>query len=222
MGIDRIESMERGGRGRDGSAKRKTPHLFVMLEHRIIDSPAFADLKPAACRLLVLLIRQYDGKNNGHLHATYSWCRERGICSEHTLRDAIADLIAHGFLYRTRSHGANGAWARYALTWLPIKNRDGLFLSGYLQNGWRNWQPVQKITTPQKLQDTSGRNRSFTPQVPAETAGSTPAETADYEDIAIYGSAETGKQYRTNRERRSLAAPYCYHDLPPSLVPTGS
>jgi len=125
--------------------KTSTKHPYAAIDHRVIDSPAYADLSHSACRLLVLLARQLTRQNNnGHLQATYSWCKERGIGSEHTLRDAIADLIAHGFIYRTRSHGANKAWAKYAVTWLPIKNRDGLFLAGFVSCAWRNWQPTQK------------------------------------------------------------------------------
>lgn len=92
-------------------AKTSNKHPYAAIEWRVIDSTAYADLTHSACRLLTLLARQLTRENNGHLQATFSWCKERGIGSEHTLRDAIADLIAHGFIYRTRSHGANRAWA---------------------------------------------------------------------------------------------------------------
>jgi len=166
------------------ASKTSTKHPYAAIEHRVIDSPAYADLSHSACRLLTLLARQLTKDNNGHLQATFSWCKPRGIASEHTLRDAIADLIAHGFIYRTRSHGANKAWARYAVTWLSIKKSDGLFLAGFVSCAWRNWQPTKK-STGQKVQEQSGRKRSFTIKNPAESAGTTPVESAGYEFVPI-------------------------------------
>ena len=163
------------------SGKTSTKHPYAAIEHRVIDSPAYADLSHSACRLLTLMVRQLTKDNNGHLQASFTWCKPRGIGSEHTLQNAIADLIAHGFIYRTRSHGANKVWARYAVTWLPITKRDGLFLAGFVSCAWRNWQPPQKKSSRQKVQEQSGRKCSFTNENPAESAGSTPAESADYE-----------------------------------------
>ena len=166
------------------AAKTNLKHPYAAIEHRVIDSPAYADLTHSACRLLTLLARQLTKDNNGNLQATFKWCKPRGIASEHTLRDAIADLIAHGFIYRTRSHGANKAWARYAVTWLSIKKSDGLYLAGFVPCAWRNWQPAKK-STGQKVQEQSGRKCSFTNENPAENAGTPPAENADYEYVPI-------------------------------------
>jgi len=163
------------------AARTSTKHPYAAIEHRVIDSLAYADLTHSACRLLTLITRQLTKENNGHLQASFTWCKERGIGSEHTLRDAIADLIAHGFIYRTRSHGANRAWARYAVTWLPVKNREGLFLAGFKPCAWRDWQPPDKKSSRQKVQEQSGRKCSFTTENPAESAGTTGAKSAVYE-----------------------------------------
>jgi hypothetical protein len=177
MATDRTESTRHGL----SAAKTTTKHPYAAIEHRVIDSPAFADLKPTAQALLLLVARQLTKDNNGHLQASFKWCKRYGIGSEHTLRSSIADLISHGLLYRTRSHGANGAWAKYAVTWLPIKQRDGLFLAGFASCAWREWEPAMKKTSPKKLPDSSGRKCSFTPKHPAETAGYRGAKTAGYE-----------------------------------------
>lgn len=158
--IDRAEAVKRGVK----TKKHPTSHPYAGIEHRVIDSDAFANLKNSAVRLLLLLSRQLNGRNNGQLQATYSFMSKRGIGSEHTLKDAISDLISHGFIYRTRSHGANGAWARYAVTWLPIQDKDGLFLAGFEACAWRHWQASEK-KAPRK-------NRS---PLPAEIAVSTAA-----------------------------------------------
>lgn len=140
--MDRAEFIRRGSQPR----KTSTKHPYAAVDHRVIDSPAFADLTASAVRVLLLICRQLTKGNNGHLQATFSFMNKHGIGSEHTLHEAIAQLISHGFIYRTRSHGANRACARYAVTWLPITNTCDLFLGGFVPCAWRNWKPPEKIS----------------------------------------------------------------------------
>lgn len=140
MATDREEARRLG----PATKKRPKAHPYAAIEHRVIDSPAFADLSSSAVRLLVVMARQLNGKNNGQLQATYSYVSKLGINSEHTLKDALAQLVSHGFVYRTRSHGANRTWARYAVTWLPIQDKTGLFLDGFVSCAWRYWEPMEK------------------------------------------------------------------------------
>ncbi len=183
MGIDKTESRERG------IPKKKYPndHPYASIQHRVLDSAAYADLTHSARSVLTIITRQMNGNNNGHLQATFSWAKRYGIASEHTLRRAIADLITHGLIYRTRSHGANKAWARYALTWTPIKDRNNLFLDGFKMDSWRDWKPSEKSSLS-KVLDLSGIKCSFTTEIPAESAGNSTIKTADYELIPIGGS----------------------------------
>jgi len=191
-------------------AKPSTKHPYAAIEHRVIDSAAYADLSHSACRLLTIMSRQLTKDNNGNLQATFAYCQPRGIGSEHTLRDAIADLIAHGFIYRTRSHGANKAWARYAVTWLSIHKREGLFLDGFMSCAWRVWKPTEKKSSRQKVQDQSGRKCSFTIEKPAKSAGSRPAKSADYELVPIVGAFSTHTAEEDSADEASLQeAEYC-------------
>lgn len=178
MATDRTEAARRGQR-----LNQPTKHPFIAIEHRVFDSPAFVALKPNSKVTLFAIARQLRKDNNGHLQATASWLRRYGIGSEHTVKDAIAQLVAHGLIHRTRSHGANGQWATYALTWLPIGKKEGLFLSGFVPNAWRDWQPSEEKSSPQKLQGDTRKKCSFTSESPAETAGTHPAETAEYESV---------------------------------------
>lgn len=176
MGIDRSE------RGfQRNTTKARTKHPYAAIEHRVMDSPAYADLSFGARAVLGIITRQISKDNNGHLQASFTYCNKYGIGSEHTLRRGILELIAHGMIYRTRSHGANGTWAKYAVTWLPIRRNEGLFLGGYLPEAWKRWEPPNKKSTRQKVQGTSGRKCSFKANFPAESAGSTPAGSAVYE-----------------------------------------
>lgn len=206
MGTDRTEYLRRG----QSPGKTTTKHPYAAIEHRVIDSPAFADLRPSSVLLLLLMTRQLTKENNGHLHAAFKWCSKYGIGSEHTLRDAIAQLIAYGLIYRTRSHGANGAWAKYAVTWLPIKQREGLFLAGFTPNAWRDWKPTEKKTTRQIVQEQSSRKCSFTREYPADSAGTRGAESADNELMPCSGVNST-RQQRVNKERKPIGSPLAIH-----------
>jgi hypothetical protein len=170
-------------------AKRKSVHPYGQIQHRIVDSTAFADLKPSSCRLLMILLRQItSGNNNGHLQATFTYCKKRGFGSETTLREAIADLIKHGFIHRTRSRGPNKQWAKYALTCFPIKDKKGLFLHAWNPDGWRDWE---KNNTPQIPTEMSGRNCWIHPQnleSTTETDGARVPKSDDYEVLPFIGA----------------------------------
>ena len=161
------------------TTKTTTKHPFAAIEHRVIDSEAYADLSHSACRLLTILVRQLTKDNNGNLQATFAYCQPRGIGSEHTLRDAIADLITHGFIYRTKVAGSHKSWAKYAVTWQPVKKPEGLFMAGFVSCAWRNWQP-EKNSRVQKVQEDTGRKCSLPTKEPAKSAGNRVAESAAY------------------------------------------
>ncbi len=179
------------------AAKSKS-HPYAAIEHRVIDSDAYAEMSFSAQALLTLLARQLTRDNNGHLQASFAFCQKYGFGSEHTLRKAIAELIAHGFIYRTRSHGANKAWARYAVTWLAITRKEDLFLAGFKPCAWRDWKPelvmTNKKSSMQEVPEQSGKKCSFTPENPAEIAGTRGAKSADYELVASSGSGTSLEQ----------------------------
>ena len=122
---------------------------YGAIDHIVIDSPAYACLKNSSVRLLNIMVRQLTEDNNGWLQATYSYCGSRGIRSENTLREAIRDLISHGFIVRTRSRGANGVCALYAVTWLSVRRKEGLFLHVFRKDAFDDWKG--KNTIPKKL-----------------------------------------------------------------------
>lgn len=177
------------------AAKPKTSnqHPFAAIDHRVIDSTAYADLSHSACRLLQILARQLSKDNNGNLQASFAYCQPRGIGSEHTLAAAIADLIAHGFIYRSKAAGANKQWARYAVTWLPVKKPEGLFMAGFVSCAWRKWESVKKIPTALSTK-ISSKKCSLPKEFPAESAGNRVAESADYELVPISSSNATIEQ----------------------------
>lgn len=77
-----------------------------------------------AIRLLLDLARQYNGRNNGDLSATFSVMRKRGWTSKGTIERMIKELLDRGWICVTRPGGKHRP-TLYAVTWLPIDDCDG-------------------------------------------------------------------------------------------------
>jgi hypothetical protein len=85
------------------AAKPSTKHPYAAIEHRVLDSAAYAALPFSAQSLLLMLARQLNGKNNGRLQATITYLQPRGF-SDNTITRGIADLIAAGLIYPGPPH----------------------------------------------------------------------------------------------------------------------
>ena len=131
---------------------QKNRRPYGAIDHVVVDSPAYACLNHSSVRLLNILVRQLTKDNNGYLQATYSYCGKRGIRSENTLRLAIRDLLEKRLIYRTRSRGANGVPALYAVTWLSITKKEGLYLHGFEKDAFDKADVKNSI--PKKLMTT--------------------------------------------------------------------
>lgn len=186
------------------SDQRKKTELYAPIHHSVIDSPAFADLSAQAARLLLIVARQWTPATNGKLQATHAFARTRGINSNTTTSKAVRELLAHGFLYRTRSHGIDSATGKnrpalYAITWKPVKLNPkpaDVSLSGFVLDAYKNWTPeknsgAQKVNTGHINKCTfSLKNRQQNPPLEnalsaTEGASTESAETKHYEILAI-------------------------------------
>ena len=181
MASDRTEATRRG----QVPPKTSTKHSYAAIEHRVLDSPAYAALTFSARSLLILLARQLTKDNNGHLQATFTYMSRFGF-SENTISRAIKELIAHGMIYRTRSGGYQQGAAQYAVTWLTIKNRQGLFLDGFLSCAWRQWEPGKK-SAPSTMMDTHRKNGEWAMPAPPKTEADRPPKTGDIELMPCRG-----------------------------------
>ena len=98
---------------------------FSMLIHAYWQSPQYAKLSPRAVKLLVDLLCQYRGANNGDLTTAWTVMQERGWRSKALLYKARQELEARGWILRTRQGGINAA-TLYAVTFEGINDcRDG-------------------------------------------------------------------------------------------------
>jgi hypothetical protein len=153
------------------------------------------------------------------LQATYSYARRFGFDSERTIGRAIKELISHGFIYRSRSGGYQQGAAQYAVTWLSVTRKEGLFLSGYKPYAWRDWMPSEKNIPPAKRLDAHGKNVLSSTLAQDKNAGGTPRKSADIELMpcreVVSSPRPRGRQaptpfairLQTNADRGAL----CFH-----------
>ena len=93
---------------------------FTGIVHSVFASPAFVDLSPHACKLLLELAGQYRGNNNGNLTVAGSVVKNRGWKSRTTLWRCKAELIEAGFVYVTRKGHMPSTCELLALTWFAL------------------------------------------------------------------------------------------------------
>lgn len=112
--------------------------LYGAIPHAVLDSTAFKGASYPAKALLFDLLRQHSGKNNGHLHLSFSWLASRGWKSRDVIQRARDELIRRGLLIQTRQGGLNIGASQYALTWLHISNYVALEIQGkdYHPGAW--------------------------------------------------------------------------------------
>lgn len=144
---------------------------FSALPYAVQDSPSFTGTTDKAKALLLALIRQVNGKNNGHLHLAPQWLKRQGYTSSSNYK-ARDELIERGLIIQTRWGGLNNGANLYAVTWLPISNFAELEITttDYQRGAWgrcklpptpRRAKPINKKR--EKLHD--DRSSATTPTV---------------------------------------------------------
>lgn len=98
----------------------KIDEPFVAIFRSVFESPEFYELSPHACKLLLELVSQYKGNNNGDLTVAWSVLSKRGWKSRTTLWRCKAELIEAGFIYVTRKGHMPSTCELLALTWFPL------------------------------------------------------------------------------------------------------
>lgn len=115
-------------RNRLKSKGRSESGTFALLPHKVMDSEDFRALSHSALAVLMCLLRQYNGHNNGDLSAEFSRATTWGIGSKSTLAKALVELQARNLILRTREGRfmkPGGSCALYAITWQSIDECDG-------------------------------------------------------------------------------------------------
>lgn len=107
---------------------KSKPHKkgqYSSIPHHVIDSQSYANTSGNGCLLLMLMARQYNGRNNGNLTATYEQMKCY-FASNNTLRGAIQSLLDNRLLaisgYGTTARKGGKKPVLYALTWEVMDN----------------------------------------------------------------------------------------------------
>ncbi len=129
--------------------KTSSKHPIIVIEKRVLESPSYAALSFAARAALVELAKALTKGGNGHIFISRDQWERAGFCAK-TVTRCIGELIGHGFVYRTRTGGIGRGCSTYALTWLSITRKEGLFLQGFKPCAWRDFAPE-----PQKTRGTN-------------------------------------------------------------------
>ena len=116
--------MPKRSRQRPNAKGRSHTVPFMRLPRPVYNSDNFKKLSASALKLLVDITVQYNGGNNGDLHASLNPMRSRGWKSSSTLNRARQELVYYGFIELTRQGGL-GCCSLYAITWEGIDDCNG-------------------------------------------------------------------------------------------------
>ncbi len=95
----------------------------------VLDSNSFQGASDKAKALLFALMRQHNGKNNGHLHLAKKWLHSQGWTCDTNNRKARKELIERQLVTHTKQGGLNMGPDLFALTWYDITNYINLEIS---------------------------------------------------------------------------------------------
>ena len=113
---------------REKTKNRKETGRFAQLPHVVLNSADYISLSYKSKALLVDLVYQYNGKNNGDLTAALGFLKTRGWVRSATLSSAANELLEANLIIRTREGRFQNPYSRcalYAITWQPINECEG-------------------------------------------------------------------------------------------------
>jgi hypothetical protein len=182
---------------------------FAALPHAVMDSMAFMGATYSARSLLLELVRQHTGKNNGHFQLATGWLRRRGWKSSDTAQRAKVEVITRQLAIKTRLGGLNAGPDLWAVTWLPISDYAGLTevsAMTYHPGAWHFLNPPVPI--PKRDERTAGRNSAVPPAGTAEgfTVPPAGAKTVLFEPLTVppAGNNEVTSSPRQSSARRVI------------------
>ncbi len=97
---------------------------FSLLPHVVQESENWAQCSPMAIKLLMDLLGQFKGSNNGDLSAALSILKLKGWTRGQSISNATRELIHYGMIEMTRQGGLHRC-SLFAVTWKPIDHCNG-------------------------------------------------------------------------------------------------
>ncbi len=142
------------------SDRKKNKSRFIGIPYHVANSEQFAKLKAPAVKMLIDLLTQYNGRNNGLLSPCYTLMKKRGW-SKSSLYRAYSTLVHTGFIVVTRQGMKIRNYPTLvAITWngidepIKCKFENGIKPSPVPLSYWKtdktNWDIQPNIKEPQK------------------------------------------------------------------------
>ncbi len=109
---------------------------FAGIPRTVLRSASYRDLSPIARCVLIELVCEMNGYNNGQIAVAQRELRERVGCSPRQIVNAFAELFEHGFVHKE----VEGTWKtrlarQYRLTFVSTK-------SDRATNDYAHWTPT--------------------------------------------------------------------------------
>jgi hypothetical protein len=148
---------------------------YTPIPHAVLDCCALVGASPRAKALLLDMLRQHNGRNNGHLQLTRTWLKGRGWTSTDQLQKAKTELLDRGLILKTKMGDLRNGPDWYALTWLPISDFSGLDIkpTSYYPGHWRLMDSPDVVGSKNCESGTASRNNTV-PSYGTESASLVP------------------------------------------------
>ena len=118
---------------------------FCALPESVLRATGYTKLSHVARSLLVEILLQYRGGNNGRLLCNLNHLRKRGWNSNDTISRAKHELLEAGFIYETVKGQRPNKASWYAITWYTLDKHPGMdpaAVSAYTRGAYRKIDPL--------------------------------------------------------------------------------
>ncbi|AGW92083.1 hypothetical protein N234_18777 [Ralstonia pickettii DTP0602] len=109
-----------------GRVRKRSTERFIGIPHWVMQSAAYRSCPHPARSLLLDIVMQYNGRNNGSLVACDKYLKPLGWLSSDVIARAKDKLLKCGLLVETRKGQRPNKAAWYALGWRPLDVKDGM------------------------------------------------------------------------------------------------
>lgn len=112
---------------------------FIAIPETVYNHDDFKSLSSRAVKLLIDLLSQYHGYNNGDLCAAMTLMKKRSWKSNDQRNKALKELLDKELIVLTRQGGRKKA-SLYAVTWFPIDDCKGKLDIRATTKPWRSFK----------------------------------------------------------------------------------
>jgi hypothetical protein len=136
------------------AAEKRDRGAFRQIPLSVLEGRAFLDCSPYAAKLLLDLLTQYRGQNNGDLTAAWKVMKPRGWRSEATLHKAKQELLESGLIVETRMGARPNKCSLYALTFFSLDDNPKLEMTSksFPQGKYKLKDPINlNAKTPEQI-----------------------------------------------------------------------